>query len=330
LSSDKAPLTAGVETPVDGVVPGKATDANRPDRGLKRLLREPLLHFLVVGLALFAVYQLLQPDRMLREESNRIEINADDLRQLEIAWFAQWGRAPTRDELHGLVDTKIREEILYREALTLGLDKDDTIIKRRLAQKMEFLADDASSLPDPSRETLKAWYVSNPDRFRQAGLISFRHIFFSVDDHREHARSDAARSLEKLAAGPADLPSGMKIGDPFMFQDNYSDRSREEIANVFGTQFADSVFQLKPGGWRGPVESGLGWHLVFVRAVTPGRVPAFEEIEPEVKSEWIAQQRAQSRRRAFDVMKARYAITVADVPNEQAAFGEASESRATP
>ena len=110
--------------------------------GLRRALGEPLLQFLVLGALLFAGYRLVHPERAARVEGNRVELTADDVRQLEIVWTAQWHRAPTQDELQGLVESRVREEILYREALALGLERGDTIIKRRLAQKMEFLADD--------------------------------------------------------------------------------------------------------------------------------------------------------------------------------------------
>src|SRR5580765_607773 len=127
---------------------------------VKRWLREPLLQFLVAGALLFAGYRMLHPEAYRPTDDNRIEVTADDLRQLEIAWAAQWHRPPTPDEMRGLVDARVREEILYREALSLGLERGDSIVKRRLAQKMEFLAGDVSTLPDPSAAELRAWYAN--------------------------------------------------------------------------------------------------------------------------------------------------------------------------
>ena len=239
----------------------------------KRWLREPLLHFLFIGVLLFAAYRMLHPELSRTAEVNRIELTADDLRQLEVAWTAQWRRPPTSEEMHGLVEGRVREEILYREALALGLDRGDTIVKRRLAQKMEFLAGDLSAVRDPTADELRAWYARNGDRFAESGRRSFRHVYFSTDRRGGQARADAMRALSKFADRAADSPVVGAVGDPFMFQNHYADRSPEQIASIFGSAFAVAVDQVRPGSWQGPIESGLGWHLVFVSSATPGRVP---------------------------------------------------------
>ena len=170
--------------------------------GLRRALGEPLLQFIVMGALLFAGYRLVHPERPAKVEDNRIELTAADVRQLEIVWTAQWHRAPTQDELQGLVESRVREEILYREALALGLERGDTIIKRRLAQKMEFLADDVSAVRTPSVEELRAWYSRNPARFADPGRRSFRHLYFSADRRGDRAQQDATRALVKLGRTP--------------------------------------------------------------------------------------------------------------------------------
>ena len=292
----------------------------------RRLLHEPLVHFLVAGFFLFAGYRTLHPDQARSDTGNRIELTADDLRQLEVTWMAQWRRPPTPDEMNGLIETRIREDILYREAVALGLDKGDTIVKRRLAQKMEFLVDDVSAFRDPSVDELRAWYARNSQTFAQPARLSFRHIYFSMDGGAERARLDATRTFERLAQMRAGAPVAAGIGDQFMFQNYYDDRLPEQIASVFGTQFAESLFQLKPGSWQGPLESGLGWHVVFITTVAPGRIPAFDEIEPEIKSAWIAEQRVESRRRAFAAIKARYEISLPDVQTKVAAATDAAKT----
>src|SRR5262245_39289354 len=158
---------------------------------LKRWLREPLLHFLLIGLVLFVVYRALNPTTVQQENRSRIELTDDDLRQLELAWMAQWRRPPTPEEMHRLVEGKVREEILYREALALGLEQGDTIVKRRMVQKMEFLAEDLSALREPTREELRAWFENNPQRFTIAGRASFRHLYFAFDKRGEGAREAA-------------------------------------------------------------------------------------------------------------------------------------------
>jgi hypothetical protein len=284
---------------------------------LTRWLREPLAHFLVIGMGLFVAYRAINPGPSQAGSARRIEVTVDDIRQLQLAFTAQWQRPPTPEEMAGLVDNRFREEILYREALALGLDKDDTIVKRRMAQKMEFLAEDVSAIREPKVEVLKAWFTRNFGRFSLPSRATFRHLYFSFDRRRERTRDDAVRSLEKLSAKPAGTRFKVALGDPFMLQDYYADRSPQQLAKEFGPNFAAALFQLKPGSWQGPIESGYGWHLVWVDSITPGRVPAFEEVEPDVKSEWIAEQRAESRRKLFEAMKVRYELWLPKPSDEQ-------------
>jgi hypothetical protein len=286
---------------------------------VRRWLHEPLLHFLLVGLALFALYRALYPEAVEPENRSRIEVTDDDLRQLEVGWMAQWRRPPTPEEMGRLVEGKVREEILYREALALGLDQGDTIVKRRMAQKMEFLAEDISDLREPNREELKAWFEKHALRFTIAGRVSFRHLYFSFDRRGERAREAAEGALPKLVGQPETSPDTATVADPFMFQDYYSDRSPEQVASVFGGKFTRSLFQLERGRWQGPIESGYGWHLVWVESMTPARLPVFEEVEPEVRSQWVADQRAEFKRQAFEAMKARYEVVLPGTPTREAA-----------
>lgn len=277
---------------------------------LRRWLREPLLHVLLIGAALFALYVALNPSAGERQEPNRIVITADDLAQLQIAWMAQWQRPPTPDEMRNLLDGKIREEILSREATALGLDKDDTIIRRRLAQKMEFVMDDVAALREPTDDELRRWFEQNPQRFGLPSLVTFRHLYFSPDRRGTRAHDDAAAALQKVAGKPEDTPELVGLSDPFMFQDFYAESSPDQVAGLFGTGFARALPGLKERQWQGPIESGLGWHLVWVEAKIPGRVPPFEEIAATVKSEWMDEQRAAAKRKMFETMRARYQIVL--------------------
>lgn len=282
-------------------------------------LREPLLHFLVVGLALFAVSRLVGNAPGREDRLTRIEITPDDIRQIEMVWMAQWRRPPTPEELRGLVDARVREEILYREALALGLDRGDTIVKRRMAQKMEFLAEDVSALPEPTTEEVRAWFEANGERFALPGRVSFRHLYFSSDRRETPPRVAALEALERLAGTGPDSPGLAGSGDPFMFQDYYGDREPDQVASIFGTAFADFLFQLEASGsWQGPVESGFGWHLIRVESKTPRGLPAFEEVESLVKNEWIADQRAGSKQKAFEAMKDRYTVIFPKAPADVA------------
>jgi peptidyl-prolyl cis-trans isomerase C len=280
-------------------------------RGIRRWAREPLLHFLVIGAALFVIYHWLNSSAANSDTSRRIELTNDDIRQLEISWTAQWQRPPTPKEMHNLVEDKVRQEILYREALALGLDRDDTIVKRRLAQKMEFLTDDVSALRDPSLDELKKWYAKNGSQFSLASRITFRHLYFSPDKRGAQARDAAASALAKLPDKSTATIDLTTLGDPFMFQDHYGQSTPDQVANVFGKKFAEELFELRPGAWHGPVESGLGWHLVWVDSSTPGRTPEFEEVDvSQIKSQWFSAQRAETKRELFGAMRARYEIVL--------------------
>ena len=294
-----------------------------------RLLREPLLHFLLAGAALFGGWIALHPEAVAPDASRRIEVTPDDLRQISLAWLAQGRPAPTPEELRSLVEGRVREEILYREALALGLDQGDTIVRRRLAQKMEFLFEDVASLRDPTPDELRAWFAEHAEPFTLPARASFRHLYFSPDRRGARARDDAARALAKLTGVSADVPAAAALADPFMFQDYYGDRSSDEIARTFGPGFARSLLELAPGAWSGPVESGYGWHLVWVDSLAPARVPAFEDVEPDVRKAWIEDQRAEIRARAFEAMRARYEVVLPEalVAADLARLGPAEVER---
>ncbi len=285
---------------------------------LKRWLREPLVHFLLIGLGLFTIYGALNPSQGQGGSPNRVVLTEDDLQQLQIAFTAQWRRPPTAEEMAGLVNSRIREEIFYREALALGLDKEDTIVKRRMAQKMEFLAQDLSDLYEPTTEELRAWFEKNSRQFALPARATFRHVYFSPDRRGQSARADAIHTLKKLAGKSEDSTDAAALADPFMFQDYYGDRTPEQLAKEFGPNFAQSLFQLKPGSWQGPIESGYGWHLVWVDSITPSRVPQFEEVEPDVKSAWMAEQQAETKRKMFEAMRARYEVVLPEINAKEA------------
>ena len=225
--------------------------------------------------------------------SRQIVLTLDDLRQLQIGFAAQWQRAPTEQEMIGLIENRIKEEILYREALAMGLDKDDTIVKRRMAQKMEFLAEDVSASHEPTTEELRAWFAKNTKLFAAARAGHLPAPLLLPRPPRPAApRTTPKDALPKLAGKPAGWPGAAALGDPFMIPDYMADRTPEQVAKDFGPPFAKALFAQKPGAWTGPIESGYGWHLVYVDSLTPERAPAFEEVEPDVKTAWLAARKA--------------------------------------
>jgi parvulin-like peptidyl-prolyl isomerase len=286
---------------------------------MKRLLREPLVHFLLIGVVLFGLYSFTNSGRPATAPSKEIRLSLDEIRQLTLLYQAQWRRLPTPQELERMVENKVQQEILYREALAMGLDKDDEIVKRRMAQKMQFLAEDVAAAREPTTAELKGWFEKNSAKFAQPPRLSFRHLYFSSDRRGPRARDDAEQARAKLAGQPVDAKIASSLADPFMFQDFYRDRAPDYLAKEFGPPFALAVAKLPPGSWQGPVESGFGWHLVFVDTLIPGRVPAFEEVEPDVRTAWLNEQKALAWEKAYKDMRAKYTVLLPAPPESSVA-----------
>ena len=284
---------------------------------MKRLLREPLLHFLLIGAALFAAFHFTQPARDLSSSSKEIRLSLDELAQMTVLFQSQWRRDPTPAEFNRMVEQRVQSQVLYREALGMGLDKNDEIVRRRMAQKMEFLAEDVAAAREPKSEELKSWFEKNTALFAQPARLSFRHLYFSPDRRGGQARDDAMKALARIAGQSEDTELTESLADPFMFQEYYRDRAPDYLGKEFGPQFAQAVEKLPTGSWQGPIESGYGWHLVFVDSVIPGRVPAFEEVENEVKTAWLGEQKTRGWEKAYEEMRAKYTVLL-PVPSGKA------------
>jgi peptidyl-prolyl cis-trans isomerase C len=253
------------------------------------------------------------------DSSTQIALTVDDLRQLDIYFESQWRRPPTPAEFNHLVENKIQEEVLYREALAMGLDKDDTIVKRRMAQKLQFLAEDVGTAHEPTIAELKAWYEKNSEKFALSSRATFRHLYFSSDRRGQRAHDDAVAALARLREQSEDSKLATSLADPFMFQDYYSERTPEQLANEFGPTFAQGLFQATPGSWEGPIESGYGWHLIWIESIIPRRIPDLEEVEPDVKTAWLNQQKEQAWHKAYEAMRAKYTVLLPAPPDTASA-----------
>ena len=285
-------------------VAGPSVDAWR------RLLGEPLVHFFVVGALVFGAYWLFKPPPTVVDDK-RIEISANDIRQIALGWVSQGRLPPTQEQLRNLIDQKIAEEVLFREGLALGLDRNDEIVKRRVAQKMDFLAADIAAMDEPGKAGLEQWFVKHSDRFALPPRVSFRHLYYSPDKRGDAARSDAVAALNALGSKAAGAPGAEAAADPFMLRSTYSSSTPDQMVKEFGPAFTTELFKLEPGGWRGPVKSGFGWHLVWVDALEPGRTPNFEEIQADVRSAWTDDRYAEIKRQALAEMSALYTVVVA-------------------
>ena len=271
--------------------------------------REPLVHFLVLGGLLFGLFALVN-DEASSKPPNQIEVTAADVERLQERWTKQLNRPPTESELKGLIEAQIREQVLYREALSLGLDQNDTIIRRRLAQKMEFLFEDLADQVEPTDEELKGYFDQNKDKYLLPARVSFSHIYFNVDQRGEGAHDNAKQLLKKLRFRKLSLRASDQ-GDRFMLGYDYTQKSQQEVANVFGRQFAEKLFQNQKGIWQGPLESSYGLHLVRIQDHTESRLPEMKDVRDKVQLDFLAERRRDTNKKIYEMLKARYEIVVA-------------------
>jgi hypothetical protein len=269
---------------------------------LVRLLREPLVHFLLLGGLLFAIVGRGEPRAGIADR--QIVVREADVSRLAGNFSRTWHRPPDADELQAQIQDYIREEVLYRSALALGLDKDDTIIRRRLRQKMEFLFED--TVAPPQEAELRAYLHAHPEKFRTQPLISFRQIFVSQSRGAD-AEADARQILARLVST---APGATNGGDALLLGDTFTRMPLDRIAALFGESFAKAVAQSAVGRWVGPLRSGYGLHLVLVTDAQPAELPPFEQVRSAVEREWLAEHRAAAQAAQYQALLAGYRVTV--------------------
>lgn len=274
---------------------------------MKKVLREPLLHFLLAGIALFFLYDVLRGGES--DAPRDIVISEARVEALAESFAAVWMRPPTPQEIKGLIDDYVAEEIFYREGVAMGLDQDDTVIRRRLRQKMEFIAEDAAAAVEPTDEQLRAYLAQHAEKFVSPAESTFVQVFFSTEKRGDQARVDAEKLLAELQAGrgAANPTDG---GDPTLLPADMQAASPQAIANTFGSEFAAQVEEAPVGQWSGPLQSGFGLHLVRVDERVAGALPSFDDIRPLVLREWQAEQRTESNKRFLDSLRAKYDIRI--------------------
>lgn len=273
---------------------------------MKRFFKDPLLHFTLLGAAVFAAYGYLSEPEA--REPGEIVITMGEVENLAAVFARSWQRPPTPDELAGLVRERVREEIYCREAIALGLDQDDTVIRRRLRQKMEFISDDLAAQVEATDAELDAYLKSNPEQFRIEPRFTFRQVFLDPDKHGDPANVAALR-LRQLNRedGAADLSP---LSDSFMLESGFDDEPADQIAKQFGTSFASKLGELPLGVWNGPVESGYGWHLVKIVDRTVTRPPELAEVRNAVHREWSNARRMAANEAFYQKLLGRYRVTI--------------------
>lgn len=260
--------------------------------------REPLVHFLVAGALVFAFFALRGNE--VDPSSRVISVDREVQAQIALGFEQMMSRPPTDSELAGLVENYVHDEILYREAIRLGFDRDDAIVRRRLAQKMDMAASARAETEMPSENTLKAWYAEHSAKFAEETRYSFDQIWFSDE-------SAAKAGLARLNSGTE--PD--KVGERISLPKSLEREDRDGVANTFGERFLEAIDRLKPvSAWQGPVASGLGWHLVRLRKLEPGRIPPFEAVRNDVENDWRSATVADRRAKAYQVLRDAYRVEI--------------------
>lgn len=263
---------------------------------MKTWFKEPLLHFLLAGGLLFAVYGSLNREEINTPET--IRITASEINWLKETWARQWQRPPAEDEMRGLITGYLKEVLLAREAKEMGLAENDTVIRRRLAQKMEFLIEDTARIAEPGDDELRKFQVANADRYRSPTRASFQQIFFKTE-------AAAKKGLTQVASRQPD-----ELGDSSMLERTHVAVEMQAITSQFGEQFGRSIFSLEEGKWSGPVASSYGYHVVRIEAFQQGGPQAFETARSQVLNDWQRDQQGKAEARLLSELQKKYKVVI--------------------
>jgi parvulin-like peptidyl-prolyl isomerase len=286
--------------------------------------REPLVHFLLIGAGLFLLFgwrggPASLPAGQSGPQSLKIVVAKDDIDQTIATFTKTWQRPPTEEEAKGLLEDFVRNEIYYREALAMGLDRDDGVIRRRMRQKMEFILEDITAQVEPTDEDLRAFMKKHPDTYLVDPEIAFRHVYVNTGRRGKNAGADALEILKHLRSG-ADPDA---VGDPFLLASDVPLSPLWDVSKQFGEPFSRKLLALKPDSWAGPVPSGFGLHLVFVRKRVGGRLAELKEVRETVRRDWMAERQKELKDAAYARLRERYVVTV-----EKAKAGDKAASTA--
>ena len=275
---------------------------------MKKLIREPFLHFLLLGAGIFLAYHFLSAHT--DNQPGKIVITQGDITSMVIGFTRTWQRPPAREELDGLIRDRLREEVYYREAMAMGLDRGDPVIRRRLQQKLQFVTDDVAAPAGPTDAELSEYLKTHAKVFRLDEKFTFSQVYLDPAKHGDGLAQDADRLLTQLQqqrSSDLDLTS---LGDTFLLEHRFEGSPTTEIAKQFGDKFVAKLANVPIGQWFGPVESGYGMHLVFVEKRSDRRLPELAEVRDSVRREWTNAHRLESNEKFFQSLLKHYQVVV--------------------
>ncbi len=287
---------------------------------MRNILREPLLYFLLLGAAMFGTYQLVSDAGFSGNQPlEEIVITEGHIDALIVGFERDWQRPPTEQELDGLLQAHIRGEVMYREALAMGLDRDDPIIRQRLQQKLAFLTEDVARLGEPTEAELEAFLATHQERFREQTRFSFEQVYFNVSERGSSAEADADFLLAELrqpdTTGPGDDSNASidtaLLGDRLLLS-QFNKAYERQILRAMGSQFLAGLQSLPVGSWQGPIESDFGLHLVKLTERVEGIVPPLDDIRDLVSRDWTSAKREETNEASYSALRERYIVTLAE------------------
>jgi len=277
-----------------------------------KLLREPLVHFMFIGAVIYLLYGVFA-EPVPEADDKTIVVTVGEVEWMQTAWQKRWNRPPTAAEFDGLIQQYIKETVLYREALTMGLNKHDQVIRRRLAQKLEFLAKDLVALTPPTEAELQTYFDEHQDRYQEPVLYTFTQVFIDPDKRGDTTLDDAEAIKASLIAKGDAVEDPGALGDNFMLQNYYPEKDRVEIQKQFGSGFTESLVELSPGQWHGPVLSGYGVHLVYISSINEPPPPVFAAVRERVVQDWTTDRGEELNAQFYASLRDRYTVVIEEV-----------------
>jgi len=280
-----------------------------------KLLREPLLHFMFIGATIYLLYGVFA-EPVPEADDKTIVVSAGEVEWMQTSWQKRWNRPPTPQEFDGLVQQYIKETVLYREALTMGLNQHDQVIRRRLAQKLEFLAKDLVALTPPTEAELQSYFDEHLARYQEPALYTFTQVFIDPDKRGDTTLEDAEAIKAKLIARGDAIEDPGALGDGLMLQDYYPQKDPLEIQKLFGSGFTESLLELSPGQWHGPVLSGYGVHLVYISSISEPPAPEFTALRERVVQDWTMERGEELNDKFYVSLREQYTVVIEE-PDEK-------------
>ena len=282
---------------------------------MKKILKGPVIYFFILGFVIFGLHSFLNRANQDDIDPFTVEVASADIEWIRSSWEARMKRQPTQQELQGLINRFIRDEILFREASAMDLDDRDLVIQRRLVQKLTFVFEDLAETIEPTDDELKNYMQENQEKYRIPVMISFTHVYFNPDK-RKDVTEEAKNVLARLKSAQSPPEEAVSLGDTIMIDASFRKRSPDEVARTLGKAFANELFSAGEMGWQGPIVSTFGLHLIYIEERIASKMPEFENIREDVKNDFMYERKKQVIDNAYNAVKSRFTILVEGLPYE--------------